>query len=61
MRVELTLTAPGCGTGPVLVQDVERRVARVPHMREVDVELVFDPPWERSMMTEEAQLELGLY
>ncbi len=61
VRIALTLTAPGCGMGPVLVQDVERRIAKVPHVREVDVELVFDPPWERSMMTEEAQLELGLY
>lgn len=59
--VALTLTAPGCGMGPVLVREVERRVGRVPHVRAVHVDLVFDPPWERSMMTEEAQLELGLF
>lgn len=59
--IEMTLTAPGCGMGPVLVQDVERRVAKVPFVTSVHVNLVFDPPWQRSMMTEEAQLELGLY
>ncbi|MDE0007274.1 MAG: putative Fe-S cluster assembly protein SufT, partial [Gammaproteobacteria bacterium] len=41
--------------------DVERMVARVPFVTEVNVNLVFDPPWSRDMMTEEAQLELGLY
>ena len=59
--IDLTLTAPGCGMGPVLVQDVERRVGKVPFVTGVNVNLVFDPPWERGMMTEEAQLELGLY
>ena len=47
--------------GPVLVQDVERRVGKVPFVTAVNVKLVFDPPWDRGMMTEEAQLELGLY
>ena len=61
VRVEMTLTAPGCGMGPVLVQDVEQRLRRVPFVASVAVELVFDPPWERGMMTDEAQLELGLY
>ena len=61
VRVDITLTAPGCGMGPVLVQDVERRVGKVPHVRDVTVNLVFDPPWQREMMSEEAQLELGLY
>lgn len=59
--IDMTLTAPGCGMGPVLVQDVERMVARVPFVTDVTVNLVFDPPWSRDMMTEEAQLELGLY
>ena len=61
VHVEMTLTAPGCGMGPVMVQDVERRVGRVPFVRGVRVDLVFDPPWQRDMMSEEAQLELGLY
>ena len=59
--MDITLTAPGCGMGPVLVQDVERRVGKVPHVAAVHVNLVFDPPWQRDMMSEEAQLELGLY
>lgn len=61
VEVTMTLTAPGCGMGPVLVQDVKSRVALVPHVTGVDVNLVFDPPWSRDMMTEEAQLELGIY
>jgi probable FeS assembly SUF system protein SufT len=61
VSITMTLTAPGCGMGPVLVQDIERRVAQVPNVTGVAVELVFDPPWSRDMMTEEAQLELGLY
>ncbi len=59
--ISMTLTAPGCGMGPVLVGDVEYRVGRVPNVRDVDVELVFDPPWNRDMMSEEAQLETGMF
>ena len=61
VRVSMTLTSPGCGMGPVLVQDVEDRVGGVPHVQRVEVSLVFDPPWSRDLMTEEAQLELGIY
>ncbi|MEM1435462.1 MAG: putative Fe-S cluster assembly protein SufT [Pseudomonadota bacterium] len=61
VAVTMTLTAPGCGMGPVLVDDVKLRVGQVPNVREVTVELVFDPPWSRERMTEEAQLELGLF
>jgi probable FeS assembly SUF system protein SufT len=61
VRVTMTLTAPGCGMGPVLVDEVKARVSRVPNVSAVEVELVFDPPWSRDMMTEEAQLELGLF
>ena len=57
----MTLTAPGCGMGPVLVSDVEYRVAKVPNVDNVKVELVFDPPWSREMMSEEAELESGLF
>jgi probable FeS assembly SUF system protein SufT len=57
----MTLTAPGCGMGDVLVADVERRVAMVPFVDQVQVDLVFDPPWSRDRMSEEAQLELGLF
>ncbi|MFT2111142.1 putative Fe-S cluster assembly protein SufT [Marinomonas sp. 2405UD68-3] len=59
--VNMTLTAPGCGMGPVLVSDVKYRVAKVPNVEQVNVELVFDPPWSREMMSEEAQLEAGLF
>ena len=61
VEITMTLTAPGCGMGPVLVGDVEYRVAMVPFVREVAVELVFDPPWQREMMSEEAQLETGMF
>lgn len=61
VAIQMTLTAPGCGMGPVLVGDVEYRVALVPNVKDVVVELVFDPPWSREMMSEEAQLETGLF
>ena len=61
VAITMTLTAPGCGMGPVLVSDVEYRTAKVPNVVEVKVELVFDPPWSREMMSEEAQLEAGLF
>jgi probable FeS assembly SUF system protein SufT len=59
--IKMTLTAPACGMGPVLVGDVEYRVRKVPNVRTVKVELVFDPPWARHMMSEEAQLETGMF
>lgn len=59
--VEMTLTAPGCGMGDVLVDDVKRRLEEVPHVKSTRVELVFDPPWTRNMMSEEAQLETGMF
>lgn len=61
VAIQMTLTAPGCGMGPVLVSDVKYRVAKVPNVADVHVELVFDPPWSREMMSEEAQLEAGLF
>jgi probable FeS assembly SUF system protein SufT len=57
--VHMTLTAPGCGIGPVLMDDVRRKVLGVPGVKEADVELVFDPPWDPSMMSEAAKLQLG--
>ena len=57
----MTLTAPNCGMGPVLVGDVEYRTAKVPNVDLVEVALLFDPPWSRDMMSEEAQLELGMF
>ena len=61
VSIHMTLTAPGCGMGPVLVSDVKYRVAKVPNVTSVKVDLVFDPPWSREMMSEEAQLEAGLF
>ncbi|MGM0526156.1 MAG: putative Fe-S cluster assembly protein SufT [Pseudomonadota bacterium] len=61
VTIDMTLTAPGCGMGPVLVGDVEYRVSLVPFVKTVKVDLVFDPPWSRDMMSEEAQLEAGVF
>ena len=61
VEVRMTLTAPGCGMGPVLVSDVKYRVSKVPNVSSVVVDLVFDPPWSREMMSEEAQLESGMF
>ena len=60
VAIEMTLTAPGCGMGPVIIQDVEQAIMSIPQVYKVDVELVFDPPWDSEMMTEEAKLELGM-
>jgi probable FeS assembly SUF system protein SufT len=61
VHIDMTLTAPACGMGPVLVGDVEYRVNMVPNVKKVAVELIFDPPWSREMMSEEAQLEAGIF
>lgn len=59
IRIEMTLTAPGCGMGEILKSDVERKVRDLPLVRDVLIDLVFDPPWESGMMTEAAKLQLG--
>ena len=56
----MTLTAPGCGMGDFLAEDVRQKVAMVPNVTQVNVELTFDPPWNADMMTEAARLETGL-
>ena len=61
VRIAMTLTAPGCGVGPVIVDDVRSKVARLPGVGAVDVQLVFDPPWDPSRMSEAARLTLGFY
>jgi probable FeS assembly SUF system protein SufT len=58
--VRMTLTAPACGMGDILVDDVRSKVERIPTVAEADVELVFDPPWNQSMMSEAAKLETGM-
>jgi len=59
VEIKMTLTAPGCGMGPVLAEDVRSRVDDIPGVRETAVEVVFDPPWNPNMMTEAARLQLG--
>lgn len=60
VSVDMTLTAPGCGMGEILVQDAREKIAIVPTVAEVTVDLVFDPPWNQSMMSDEARLQTGL-
>jgi probable FeS assembly SUF system protein SufT len=60
VKIRMTLTAPGCGMGDVLAQDVRDKVELIPTVDRAEVELVFDPPWNQSMMSEEARLEAGL-
>ncbi|MDX2227787.1 MAG: putative Fe-S cluster assembly protein SufT [Verrucomicrobiae bacterium] len=60
VEVKMTLTAPGCGMGPVIANDVRDKVSSVPGVDEVDVEVVWEPTWNQGMMTEAAKLQLGL-
>jgi probable FeS assembly SUF system protein SufT len=60
VKIKMTLTAPGCGMGPVLAGDVKLKVESLPGIRKADVEVVFDPTWDRSMMSEAAKLQLGM-
>lgn len=60
VSIKMTLTAPGCGMGDILVHDVASKVRLVPTIGDVDVELVFDPPWDFGMMSYEAKLETGM-
>ena len=58
--VKMTLTAPGCGMGDILVDDVRNKLEQVPTVAEADVELTFDPPWNHAMMSDVAKLETGM-
>jgi probable FeS assembly SUF system protein SufT len=60
VAVRMTLTAPGCGMGEVLVQDVREKIQLIPTVLRADVELVFDPPWNQTMMSDEARLQTGM-
>ncbi|MBV8517515.1 MAG: putative Fe-S cluster assembly protein SufT [Acidobacteria bacterium] len=60
VHVKMTLTAPGCGMGPVLASDVRMKLEALPGVKQADVEVVFDPVWDRSMMSEAARLQLGM-
>jgi len=61
VEIVMTLTAPGCGMGDVLAQDVDQKVRLVPNVKDVHVELTFDPPWSREMLSDSAKISLGLF
>ena len=60
-NIIMTLTSPGCPVADMLVEDVRQAARAVDNVLAVDVELTFDPPWDKSMMSEEARLELGFF
>ena len=59
IEIKMTMTAPGCGMGNVLKADVENKLAKLPDVKEVDVQIVFEPPWGPARMSEAAKLQLG--
>ncbi|MGD8575417.1 MAG: iron-sulfur cluster assembly protein, partial [Gammaproteobacteria bacterium] len=59
--VKMTLTAPGCGMGGILTEDVKDKLLMIPGVTEADVELVFYPPWSQEMMSDAAKLQTGMY
>jgi probable FeS assembly SUF system protein SufT len=59
--VKMTLTAPGCGMGPTLAEDVRKKLMSIAEIDEAQVEVVWDPPWSQSMLSEAARLKLGIY
>ncbi len=59
VNIMMTLTAPGCGMGPFIMGEAEANVAAIPGVAAVDVEFVWDPPWNQGMMSEEARMQLG--
>ena len=61
VHIRMTLTAPGCGMGDILADEVRAKVAAVPTVQRVSVELTFEPPWDQSRMSEAARLQTGMY
>tara|TARA_X000001036_G_scaffold440096_1_gene494389 strand:- start:865 stop:1413 length:549 start_codon:yes stop_codon:yes gene_type:complete len=61
IEIKMTLTAPGCGMGPMLVDEVKAKVSGVKNVKEVNVELVWEPQWSQDMMSESAKLDTGMY
>lgn len=59
--IKMTLTAPGCGMGPTIAAEVKSKIEALPKVSEVEVEIVFDPPWNHTMMSDAAKLELGMF
>ena len=60
VTVEMTLTAPGCGMGPAIAMDAEMKIRNIPSVKDVQVEIVWEPIWDRDMMSDEAKLQLGM-
>jgi probable FeS assembly SUF system protein SufT len=60
VTVRFSLTAPGCGMGDVLKADIQGKMASLPRVTETDVDVVLDPPWDQSRMSDAARLQLGL-
>lgn len=60
VQVTMTLTAPGCGMGPVIAQGAREKILALPGVREAEVEVVWDPPWHPSMISAEGRRRLGL-
>jgi len=60
VNVKMTLTAPGCGMGPVLAQEAKSKIEAIPGVDEADVELVWDPPWNQAMISETGKMQLGI-
>ena len=60
VHVKMTLTAPGCGMGPVIQSDIESGIKQMEGVETVEVEVVLDPPWNQNMMSEAAKLQLGM-
>ncbi|HOW58460.1 MAG TPA: iron-sulfur cluster assembly protein [Candidatus Omnitrophota bacterium] len=58
--IQMTFTSPMCPMGDVIKKDIERRVSAIPHVRKVLIEIVWDPPWDQTRMSEAAKLQLGL-
>ena len=59
-KIKMTLTAPGCGMGDMIASEVKQKIEGVPGTQQVSVELVWDPPWDKDMVTEAAKLQLGM-
>lgn len=60
VKIEMTLTAPGCGMGPVIASDAKQKILAIPGVKSAEIEIVFDPPWDQSKMSDIAKLELGM-
>jgi probable FeS assembly SUF system protein SufT len=60
VTVKMTLTAPGCGMGPVICSEAQQKISCLPGVREADVQLVWDPPWNQGMISEVGRMKLGL-